>query len=351
MLRQGLSKRRLVKMLLFPVLSIVVCGLAFKLLKYGRLFYIFNHGRKEVVNKLKESFGKQESHKVNIIVIVVDGGRPDAYVVARAINIFNLTQRGAYTFTAKTIMPSWTLPAHISLGTGLGSEKHGLISNRIDFTDPKVISRLSALVTVFDFAQLAGLRVVGICMDNPKTNDRALKIFANIGGVDHLEVVRGGIDKIIDKATLYLNTNDYILLGVHLGEVDEVGHEYGWMSPEQLEAVRHVDEVIGRFLVALDNSVKRDNTYVIVTSDHGGHGKDHGMDIPEDMTIPWFIVGPGVRAGHKIRGVLDGGNSRPVRIYDTAATILHILGMKAPSDWDGRPVLDAFRRDSLLSKP
>ena len=56
--------------------------------------------------------------------------------------------------------------------------------------------------------------------------------------------------------------------------------------------------------------------------------------MPEVMTIPWIALGAGVRKGHAIE--------QPVRIFDTAATILYALGLAIPEGWDGRPVLEVF---------
>lgn len=67
---------------------------------------------------------------------------------------------------------------------------------------------------------------------------------------------------------------------------------------------------------------------IIVHSDHGGHGRTHGTDSAEDMTIPWVAAGPGVRAGHPI--------AAPVSLLDTAPAVARLLGVAAPAAWGGR---------------
>ena len=52
-----------------------------------------------------------------------DGLRPDAISMAGAVNIQSLAARGAYTWTAQTILPSNTLPSHISMLTGYPPEE------------------------------------------------------------------------------------------------------------------------------------------------------------------------------------------------------------------------------------
>ena len=77
----------------------------------------------------------------------------------------------------------------------------------------------------------------------------------------------------------------------------------------------------------------RQDTLIIITADHGGHGTSHGSSRLEDITIPWIIAGPGVR--HVVL-------STNVSTTDTAATVAWALGLPIQPDWDGRPVLEAF---------
>ena len=72
-----------------------------------------------------------------------------------------------------------------------------------------------------------------------------------------------------------------------------------------------------------------------VTADHGGVGKKHGQATMAEIEIPWIIAGPGIAAGQEI--------TAPVNTFDTAATLAHILGVKPPECWIGKPVLSAFR--------
>ncbi|MCI0537763.1 MAG: hypothetical protein L0Z50_21325, partial [Verrucomicrobiales bacterium] len=67
----------------------------------------------------------------------------------------------------------------------------------------------------------------------------------------------------------------------------------------------------------------------------GGKGTKHGGFTMEELEIPWIIAGPGVAPGQEIKS--------PVNTYDTAATLAHIFGLKAPKAWIARPVLEAFQ--------
>jgi arylsulfatase A-like enzyme len=52
------------------------------------------------------------------------------------------------------------------------------------------------------------------------------------------------------------------------------------------------------------------------------------------VTIPWIAWGRGVKIGE-----LSGSI---VRTVDTASTVLWLLGVAEPTDWQGSPVLAAF---------
>jgi arylsulfatase A-like enzyme len=76
------------------------------------------------------------------------------------------------------------------------------------------------------------------------------------------------------------------------------------------------------------------DTIYLLQSDHGGHDRTHGTDMPEDMTIPWLVAGPGIRAGHAI--------AAPVSLLDTAPTLARLIGFEPHREWEGRCVDEIF---------
>jgi arylsulfatase A-like enzyme len=120
---------------------------------------------------------------------------------------------------------------------------------------------------------------------------------------------------------------------VHFPNGDLAGHEYGWGSPRQLKSYAYDDQSFGLILQALKNYGLYESTIIIVTSDHGGHAATHGMNIPEDTTIPWIISGPRVQHLQL---------TTQIHIMDTAATAAFALGLPLPREWDGAPALEAF---------
>src|SRR5690606_32737904 len=93
--------------------------------------------------------------------------------------------------------------------------------------------------------------------------------------------------------------------------------------------------VVARLVTAASQAFGPDGFTLILTADHGGHGRDHGSDDPRDVTIPWVAWGRFV----------DGSGTltdRQVHTTDTAATVLWLLRVAPPAGATGRPVTGAF---------
>ena len=256
-----------------------------------------------------------------VLIISIDGLRPDAIALAPMPNLLALMQSGAYSLSAQTIFPSVTLPSHASMLTGLCPAQTG-----VDWNDYLPQRGFAKGTSLFALAKQAGLYTVMIVgkkklrqITPPETTD----IFQFINDRDVV---------LADQAAPTLEKG-FDLAFIHLATTDDMGHAYGWLSPQQISVIIRADEAIGTFLSALDQAGLRKDTLIIVTADHGGHQQTHGSKMPEDLTIPWIINGPGV-----VPQVL----TRPINTTDTAATAAWALNLSMPPDAVGRPILEAF---------
>ena len=75
-------------------------------------------------------------------------------------------------------------------------------------------------------------------------------------------------------------------------------------------------------------STLNEDDLVIITADHGGHGRSHGADIPEDMTIPILFYNP----------KFTERKLEKASILDIAPTVTSVLGVAADPDWEGTPL-------------
>lgn len=265
----------------------------------------------------------------HVIVISIDGLRPDAIQKAPASTLLALIRQGAYCAKAQTIVPSITLPSHASMLTGLDYARHGVTHN--DYKPGSVehptilsIAKESGRTTAMFFAKDKFHYLV-----RPDSVDY---LYGDEPGRDTCETSAGGIGKAFGQAWA---EKKYALTFVHIKEPDSAGHGAGWMSEAYLEAVRKADEGVAAIVEAVRKSGRWEKTAILVTSDHGGSGRGHGDDTPENRTIPWICVGPRVKRGLAL--------ARAIRTYDTAATALAFLGLAIPKGIDGKPVTEVLR--------
>jgi predicted AlkP superfamily pyrophosphatase or phosphodiesterase len=256
-----------------------------------------------------------------VIILSIDGLRPDAIELAPMPNLLELMKTSAYSLTAQTIRPSATLPAHSSMLTGLCPSKHG-----VDWNDYIPQNGIAQGTDLFDLSHAAGLQNVMY------VGKEKLQQVTDASNIDRFVFINDR-DKVVMQTLLADFPQDFGVLFIHFATTDDMGHEYGWLSPEQLSVVFRADEAIGSLLNELDARGLRDETLLIITADHGGHGMTHGTSRPEDMTIPWIASGPGIKAGEL---------TTPIQTMDTAATAAYALGLPIPPEWDGIPVLEAF---------
>ena len=259
----------------------------------------------------------------HVVLISVDGLRPDALDRADTPVLDGLRRRGAYSAQAQAVLPSVTLINHASMLSGMGPEKHGITWNTLEAELGLVNGP-----TLFSEASQAGLSTAMV-VGKPKLEHLVLP-----GSVDTY-IYAGFLDvQVVDQALAVIEAGLPDILFIHLPDVDSAGHATGWMSPGQLLAIGLTDRLIGQVVAGLEAGGYAERTLLIVTSDHGGTGKAHGSAAPEDTTVPWLAVGPGVPAGHSLE--------QEIVTYDTAATILYALNLPLPPRWDGRPVLEIF---------
>jgi hypothetical protein len=129
---------------------------------------------------------------------------------------------------------------------------------------------------------------------------------------------------------------------IHYCDPDIAGHDEGWESAAWEGAIRNVDGYLGGIFELIANeSALNGKTAIILTSDHGGIGNNHGDPTdPADYTIPFFVWGPGVEADADLYALnaatrLDPGVGRPdyaaalqpIRNGDSGNLALQLLGL------------------------
>jgi arylsulfatase A-like enzyme len=123
----------------------------------------------------------------------------------------------------------------------------------------------------------------------------------------------------------------------------------GSVSPEEVNKlirlydakIRYADEIIGSLLRTLKRSNILDNTFVVITADHGQQFGDHGYFghtgfnlYGELLHVPLIIIGPGLPSQ-----VIN----QQVSLLDLAPTILDLVGIEKPNTFLGDSLLGLMK--------
>lgn len=261
----------------------------------------------------------------HVFIVSFDGGKPAAMKESRMPTLFGLLPRAASTFSAQTIFPSITLPSHTSMLTGVGPEKHRVLWNN---WEPE--KGLVTVPTIFALAKNRGLSTA-MFVGKPKF----LHLYVP-KTLDEFSLPEYHARYVAEAAARYIVSRKPNLCFIHFADPDEAGHAHGWGSDEQKRAFAASDAALKTVLDAINRAGVAQTSVVLITADHGGHAKTHGLGTADDMTIPWIAWGANVRPGTTIIA--------PVTTYDTAATALWLLNVPLPGNFDGKPVTSAFIR-------
>lgn len=96
--------------------------------------------------------------------------------------------------------------------------------------------------------------------------------------------------------------------------------------------IRFVDRSIGRLLRRFEDQGWLENSYVVVTADHGeefyDHGQlGHGQSVFDELVrVPLIVVGPGLAPARRVE---------PVELIDLFPTVIDWAGLKSPQSVHG----------------
>jgi len=269
-----------------------------------------------------------------VVLVVLDGLRPDAVQRFSLANFARLARAGASTYEAQTVAPSVTACAMASLLSGAAPSRHGLQSDRFAVPRPRgALHPLPSELARYGLPTSVYLGRVPLLMRH------VAQRLASVAGVREACFFGSGSREILAAAHQSLSLQEEGLIILHWPEADRAGHEHGWMSPSYADAARRMDESLGRLAqdVALDDS----GTLLIALADHGGGGArrdHHDSEHPFDRTVPLFLAG-----GSVVAGDLGAG----VSLLDVPATVLWSLGVPVPESYAGRPLTQAFMAEAL----
>ncbi|MCF0051707.1 alkaline phosphatase [Dyadobacter sp. LJ53] len=266
----------------------------------------------------------------HIILIGCDGLGAKAIPDGQMPELKKLMKQGSWSLSARSVLPSSSAVNWASLLMGAGPTQHGFTEwgSQVPEIQPVTTTKYGLFPSIFSVVR-------------DQKPDAKTAVTYTWGGIKYLIekdainfIASGKDDFSADTAAVIIKREKPLLTFIHFSAPDDKLHNDGFMSPAYNEELKQVDRRIGSIVKAVYDAGIQEETIIMVTSDHGGAGKEHGGKSLGEVSIPWVIAGPGVRKDHEIKDVII--------TYDTAATITWILGLKDPQAWRGKPVLSAF---------
>jgi predicted AlkP superfamily pyrophosphatase or phosphodiesterase len=279
-----------------------------------------------------------QSKPPNVLIISIDGLRPDMALRAKTPNLHQMLEVGCFSFWARTTPLAITLPSHTSMLTGVIPRKHEIEWNKdLPLSTPVYPN----FPTIFEVAKKHGFTTA---MAAGKSKFSTL---AKPGTLDWSWIAAastsGDID-VAEHAIEIIRQHQPQVMFIHFPGCDNVGHAKGWGTPQQLEAIAGADAQVGRVFAAMEEAKVKDNTFIILTADHGGAGRTHVPDDARSRHIPWIAVGPHVRKNIDLTTYAD----LIINTEDTFATACYVLKLPLGKLLDGKPIKEIFEVGELI---
>lgn len=311
----------------------------------------------------------------NIILISLDTLRADrlgVYGYGRATSpSFDRWAKDSALFRKAISVSNWTLPAHVSMFTGLYPSSHKVVG--LDHKPAGEIALLSEILERAGYETMAftggGYLSRGFGMhrgfnhfDPSRSNTdlegalrRAAKMIAKLDGERPYYALIHAYDLHCPYDVPQEIEVRFESSGTEQIDPRGCGHTDSQISKAQAlflsdrydERIRLVDDLLGRFFDFLESRSAFADTVLVITSDHGEafleHGKvGHSHSLYSELLhIPLAIRAPGI-AGREIGSVTSN--------VDLLPTLLDLAGLPIPQGLDGESLLPVLLRGDGAAK-
>ena len=313
--------------------------------------------------------------KPNLIIISLDTLRADRlglYGYERQTSPFldKLAAKGA-VFENATSATCWTLPAHVSMFSGLYPTTHGV-------TDVVKIQKETPLIA--EMLRAKGYRTFGFpgggYVSAAYGFDRGFDYYPGtkpkrrLGPEGGLGVTISRAKEVLEKLEpsqpffLFMHTMDihcpydppepyYSMFksdGAQTIKTKQcIGHKRSGKLPKEKVlflsdrydgGIRWADDNLANFFAWLEDKGRLSNTYVMILSDHGEEFVEHGYIghkhslHREVISVPFIVLGPDIRpARHEVLA----------NVVDVTPTALDLLGLPVPAYMQGFSLASILR--------
>ena len=263
----------------------------------------------------------------HVMMVLLDGWRPDVIAAAHTPTIDMMMQDSAYSMEARVEDTAISGSGHSRFLTGVHRDKHNVHGNSfgdanyqeypywfnlLKYERPEMHTAayhnwLPMANTALDFS------VCGYCVDM---------------------YVTGSDNSIATQLATDLANQQMDAVTIVIDAPDAAGHGYGFHPsiPQYVAAMNQSDAWLGMIMDAIfaRTNYAEEDWMVIISSDHAGSGYGHGYNIPEHRKVPLIIWG-----AESLGPIWPAPDS-----VDIVPTALHHLGVEVRAEWglDGRAV-------------
>jgi predicted AlkP superfamily pyrophosphatase or phosphodiesterase len=274
---------------------------------------------------------------LTVIMISLDGTRPEDLRDPELAAIGELSRRGATATHMTPVFPTNTFPNHVSLVTGVSPAVHGIVNNV--FVDPqRGLYRYSGdpawievepLWAIADRHGVVSAAYYWIGSEGPWRNGHGPRHWRTF---DSQTPEREKVAQILAWLDIEDPADRPRLITSWFRGADRAAHRFGPGSPEARSALRGQDRALGDLVRGLEERGAFETTRLLVVSDHGMVPADSHVDLNaalREADIPAFALGGG---GIALVSFESGGGSAAdvIALADSLGLSAH-----APDDVPG----------------
>lgn len=298
------------------------------------------------------------AEKNRVILIGIDGLLKKCMDTNKLSFLKYMEQNGSYTYSGRTSIQAVSGPGWSNILCGMDTESSGVVRNEWEAPwlhgKAQPITPLSGnekpLPCIFEQIKKENkdLKTAAIFSWDwfENLSNKSIHNSIDMEEICHMDSMEEAIvcdEKSIDKVKKMI-TNDFDFLFWYIASLDETGHATKFCSETYIDRLSAINGYIEEIVAHLKEEQIFENTYIIVTTDHGASymTDGHGDQNNDNVTVPWWIVGPKIKKGYFLKDYFKN--------YDNSKTILKILNIQPNKLWmRSRVMEDAFIKEQFLN--
>ncbi len=212
----------------------------------------------------------QDNRQRKLLIIGIDGCRPEGIDAANTPNIDAIAANGQKTYHSYCQFPTWSATGWSSMLTGTWSHKHQAKENFF------IGNQLSTYKHLFSHINDVNPSLVTASIVDWSPINNTIVKHADI------KITTSSDDRVRDRSVETLTNEDVDILFSYFVSVDDNGHATGFSAnnPNYINAVEVVDGYVGDIMTALNNrpNIVNENWLIFVSTDHGGLSRGGYID-------------------------------------------------------------------------